>query len=244
MARKAFEASLIISALATSVRTIGASERRVQRGDAVGELARVLVGPDHHAVGLHEVRDRRALLEELGVRHVAGARAAALDRAAGAHRHGALHHQRVLARVAQLVEHASPRARGRRRPSRWAACRRSTNSSCALLEHLGHVGGEVQALGVLRDQLGQAGLVDRHLAARERLDLLGQDVARPDLVAELGEAGGGDQADPADADDADRFLLVMRRRGCRGTATEPRTERAIASICFSASVSSSVLEIQ
>ena len=55
------------------------------------------------------------------------------------------------------------------------------------------------------DQLGQAGLVDRHLAARERLDLLLDDVARVDLVAQLGEAGGGDEADPADADDADRF---------------------------------------
>ena len=35
VARKAFEASLIISALATSVRTIGAAERLVERGDPV-----------------------------------------------------------------------------------------------------------------------------------------------------------------------------------------------------------------
>ena len=39
----------------------------------------------------------------------------------------------------------------------------------------------------------------------ERLDLLGHDVARPHLVAELGEAGGRDEAHPPDADDAYRF---------------------------------------
>ena len=54
---------------------------------------------------------------------------------------------------------------------------------------------------------------------RERLDLLGHDVARPDLVAELGEAGGRDEADPADADDAYRFLLGhASARGYRGAA--------------------------
>jgi len=39
-------------------------------------------------------------------------------------------------------------------------------------------------------ELGQPRLVDRHLAAAERLDLGGHDVARPDLVSELREAGG------------------------------------------------------
>ena len=47
------------------------------------------------------------------------------------------------------------------------------------------------------------------LAARERLDLLGEDVARDDPVAELGEAGGGDQADPADPDHADRLSVSL-----------------------------------
>ena len=49
------------------------------------------------------------------------------------------------------------------------------------------------------------------LAARERLDLLRQDVAGDHPVAELGEAGGGDEADPADPDDADRLLLCAHR---------------------------------
>jgi hypothetical protein len=49
--------------------------------------------------------------------------------------------------------------------------------------------------------------VDRHLAAAERLDLLGEDVARVDLVTELGEAGRGDEAHPADSDHAYRFAF-------------------------------------
>ena len=57
--------------------------------------------------------------------------AAALDRAAGADRHGALHHERVVASSRRARRARAPRARGRRRPSRSAACRRSTNSSRA-----------------------------------------------------------------------------------------------------------------
>ena len=56
-------------------------------------------------------------------------------------------------------------------------------------------------------QLVEARLVDRRLAAPQRLDLLGDDVAGDDRVAELGEAGGGDQADPADPDHPDRLSL-------------------------------------
>src|SRR6266581_2959579 len=70
VARKALEASLTISALLTSVRTVVAH---------------------HHAVGLEEVLDRRPLLEELRAGDVAEAGLAllgehALDRLAGADR--------------------------------------------------------------------------------------------------------------------------------------------------------------
>ena len=56
-------------------------------------------------------------------------------------------------------------------------------------------------------QLGEAGLVDRDLAAVQALDLVRVDVDAPDLAAELGEAGGGDEADVAGPDDADGFTL-------------------------------------
>ena len=85
VARKALEASLIISALATSVLMTSRAERRVQSASTRSAYStELVVGADHHAVGLHEVLDRAALLEELGVGDVAEAVAAALDRAAGA----------------------------------------------------------------------------------------------------------------------------------------------------------------
>jgi hypothetical protein len=112
----------------------------------------------------------------------------------------------VLARVAQVVEDAlNARQVGVARVGGWSV--HADEQQPSVLEHLRHVGGEVQPLGVLGDQLGQARLVDRHLAAAQRVDLGGHDVARPDLVPELREAGGRDEANPANADDADRFLL-------------------------------------
>ena len=62
--------------------------------------------------------------------------------------------------------------------------------------------GEAQALAVALEQLGHVGLVERNLPAAKRLDLLGHDVAHDDVVAELGEADPGDEADPAGAEDA------------------------------------------
>ena len=61
--------------------------------------------------------------------------------------------------------------------------------------------------------LGQAGLVDRDLAALEAGDLVGVDVDAPDLAAELGEAGRGDQADVAGADHGDRFAAGRSSSG-------------------------------
>ena len=84
----------------------------------------------------------------------------------------------------------------------------------------------------------------RHLAARERLDLLGEDVAREDLVAQLGEAGGRAEADPADADHADGFFLGHGAGEATGSVYGSRVERAMASIWRSVSVWSSVFETQ
>ncbi len=50
--------------------------------------------------------------------------------------------------------------------------------------------------------------MDRHLAAGEGVDLLLDDVAGDHRVTELGEAGGGDEPDPARSDDADRLPLL------------------------------------
>ena len=84
-----------------------------------------------------------------------------------------------------------------------------TNSRRVRVQQLVHVGREGEALDVLLEQLGQAGLVDGQLAAAEHVDLLLDDVADHDLVAELGEAGGGHQTDPADSDHADRRFFTV-----------------------------------
>ncbi len=68
----------------------------------------------------------------------------------------------------------------------------------------------MQAAGMLDHQLAEAGLVEGHLTGRELRHLRLVDVHRPDLVALGCEAGGGDESDPADADDADRLELIFR----------------------------------
>ena len=74
---------------------------------------------------------------------------------------------------------------------------------------LGHrrlqVGGEAQPPGlhVGGDQIVEARLVDRHLAALERRDLAGVLVDAGDVMAEIGKAGPGNEADIAGADHRD-----------------------------------------
>ena len=82
---------------------VGAHERRVERRVELDDRVAgpVAVVADDDAVGVQEVLDRRALLEELGARDVAEAVLAllgedALDRRAGADRDGRLHHERVV----------------------------------------------------------------------------------------------------------------------------------------------------
>ena len=169
VARKAFEASLIISALATSVLTTGASSGCVQRRHARRRTprARRRRRPPRGR-GCMKSSTARALLEELRVRDVAecsGSRRRWIERPVPT---GTVLFitSACSRRVAQLVDHASPRARGRRRPSRWAACRRRRTAAGRARAAVAHVGREVEPLGVLRDELAQAGLVDRHLAAR------------------------------------------------------------------------------
>ena len=110
---------------------VRAHDRRVERRVELGHrVARpVAVVADDDAVGLEEVLDRRALLEELGAGDVAEALLAllaerALDVVAGAARHGRLHHQRVAVGRRASRRRRRGRRRGRRRPSRSAACRR------------------------------------------------------------------------------------------------------------------------
>ena len=153
----------------------------------------------------------------------------------------------MVAAVAQLLDHgADPRevgvaGAGRRRVD-------ADEEQPGRVEQLAHLGREGEPLGVALEQLSEARLVDRHLAAGERLDLLGDDVARDHRVAELGEAGGGDQADPSDPDHADRLsvspssLRPPRFGFALGIST--LAERAMPTIWSLVSVFSRSLETQ
>ena len=85
---------------------IGDEDRRVelavQRSDRLGGA--LVVRAEHQPIGVHEVVDRRPLLEELRVRHVADLAAAAY-RAARAHRHRALHDDGMVVRFPELPDH-------------------------------------------------------------------------------------------------------------------------------------------
>src|SRR6185503_9517473 len=63
----------------------------------------------------------------------------------------------------------------------------------------GDVGGEGEAprLDVAADHLGEPRLVDRHAARFQRVDLARVDIDAQHVVADLGEAGPGDETDVA-----------------------------------------------
>ena len=81
-------------------------------------------------------------------------------------------------------------------------------SPCAIAD--GGVGGEVQPAGgvVGLDHRLQARLVDRDHAAIEPIDLGRVDVDADHVVADLGQARAGDQADIAGAEDGDAHGLI------------------------------------
>ena len=95
------------------------------------------------------------------------------------------------------------------------------------------------------------GSIDRDVAGTQRRDLVRVDVATPDVVAKLGEAGGANESDPPDADDPYRRLpghaVRLSARGRKNDNRDQparRSERATPSISPSDSVWSSVFETQ
>ena len=165
-------------------------------------------GPDHDPVGLHEVLHRRPLGRELRVRGVADVTEPALVEAvahllARADRDGGLHdHDDLLVDRRQLVDdrpdgrEVGVAGKGRRRPD-------GDVDELGAVDRLRHVEREGQPLAVAEQECVEPRLVDRHLAATEPVDPLGEDVAHRDLVAELGEAGPRHEPDVAGAEDGD-----------------------------------------
>jgi hypothetical protein len=78
--------------------------------------------------------------------------------------------------------------------------------------------GEPALRDVAAHQILEARLVDRRAPGLEGLDLRGVLVDAADLVAEIGEAGPGDEADIAGADhrDAHGGSIFLKRRASAG----------------------------
>ena len=193
---------------------VRAHDRRVERRVELGHRVAgpVAVVADDDAVGLEEVLDRRALLEELGAGDVAEALLAllaerALDVVAGAARHGRLHDQRVaVGRGHRVDDGVDGREVGVARVGRRRAD--GDEQQARVLERVREVRGEVQAVAVARDEVLEARLPDRDPALLEALDLLRVDVDAVDVGAQLREARRGDEADVPRADHADRLPCV------------------------------------
>ena len=64
-------------------------------------------------------------------------------------------------------------------------------------------GGDRDAVAVAREGLGQAGLLDRHVAADQLVAAGWIGLDEGDLVTDVGEVDAGDQPDVAGADDGD-----------------------------------------
>jgi hypothetical protein len=125
----------------------------------------------------------------------------------GAGHHGALHHHHMEGRL--VAQHAADLARHLAHVAEIDALavegRADGDEGDLGVEHRGpQVGGGAQALAdVALEQILQAVLVDRRLAAVDAVDLALVDVDAQAVVADLGEAGAGDDADIAGADDGD-----------------------------------------
>ena len=203
-----------------------------------------IVRPDHDPVRFGEVANGRALAQELGIRRVRDVvQAACIERVSQrpprAGRNGRLHdqgrsggarRQRVEHRL-HAVEIRIARCRGRRVDAHERDAR--------AVEQLGGVVGEVQAREVPPDELGQSRLVQRDLAARELREPLAVDVEPDHVVAEVGEGGGGHEADPPDADHAEGLAPASAHFGGTGCRL-----RAIATIVLFVRLSPSVLSSQ
>ncbi len=196
----------------------------------------VVVAAEHDAVGPHEVLDRGAFLQEFGIgdhrelQVLEPARGELLadhrcDAVAGTDRHG-----RLVDHDLEAGHMPADIAGGRQhilQVGRTVLVRRRANGDelhVGMVDRGRDVGGEHQppGLAVALDQVLQAGLVDRHAAIVEQRDLFFIDVEAEHIVAELGQAGAGDQADITAADDGDFHENDSVRRGGSGwTRTQP-----------------------
>ena len=189
-----------------------ARERIVERLEQLGGAR--IVGADDDAIGLHEVADRGAFLEEFRVRHHVelDLRAARLESAVDLRAHlvgSADRHRRLRDHDAVLADIAADRLGDAQHVLEIGGAvfvgRRADRDELeqAVLDAFRRVGREVEAPGgeIALEQIVQPRLVDRRLAALEHLHFALVDIHAQHVVADLGEARTRDQADVAGTED-------------------------------------------
>jgi hypothetical protein len=167
-----------------------------------------VVGADHHAVGSHEILDRRALLQEFGVRHDGKRRVGAARAQFLAHhcahpicrtdRHGGLvdddlvlrHPAADVARGGDHVLHVGRPVLVGRRTDRDELQDAVCNGGILIRREMQSAGSDVA-----RDHRRESRLVNRHVALVQHLDLARIDIETQHVVADLGQAGPGDETD-------------------------------------------------
>ena len=166
--------------------------------------------------GSHEIVDRRALLQELGVRddgerergaargELLGDRFAHPIRGSDRHR-GLVDDDLVLGHPPADVARGGEHVLHVRRPVFLGRRADGDELQRAVRDRGVDVGGEPESSGlhIAPDQRREAGLVDRHAAAVQGRDLGGVDVEAQHVIADFRETGAGDEADVTGADDRD-----------------------------------------
>ena len=185
-------------------------QRRIESGDLLRRLP--IVASDHHAVRMHEVLDRRAFAQELGVgdngRVMLGV---SLLQHARNHVSGKRRHRGFVDHDERSVHGVRDRARrrldvGEVRLAALAFRRADGDDRVLGARHCVEIRGRERQTSrscVAFDQLVQAGLVEGDVVPLELRDLLLVDVDHRHLVAQIGQACCCRQPDVTCADDGD-----------------------------------------
>ena len=154
-------------------------------------------------------RDRAALGQELRVRDVADVRRARARRARARTFSpvptGTVLFMTSSGRAGQSSGNSSTTVQTAERSASPDVRRRRADGDVEevrAVDRLLHVERERDPLAIAREHVVEPRLVDRHLAVAQPLDALGEDVADDDVVAEVGEARAGDEADVAGSEDS------------------------------------------
>src|SRR6185312_2551063 len=198
-----------------------ALQRRV---DCAHDLRRAFIlGTDHDTIGFHEILDRRAFFQELGVRHHAVRHFSATrlelfgDGLAHAVR-GTDRNRRLVDHdfvVAHVPAYAARRSHDMTQVGRAVlvrGCAYGDELHGAMVHALLDLGREAQPprLRIAFDQRFEPRFVDRDTTRFKERDLVFVYIETYDVIADIRKAGAGDEADITSSDNGDLHESVRR----------------------------------